>query len=1379
MHKFNLHPLAFFIILFFSSGTLGQTLSFNDYKIKALHDLPAKDVNCIFKDSKGFMWIGTLDGLHRFDGYTYKSYRVEESKNSISSNMIIAIDEDSKGNIWIGTYGKGICKLDPVKQIFTNYSTESTDNKIADDVTSLTVDNFDNIWTSNWFGAYRIKIDATNDKIKGIDVFNLSEEEQEDGNVVKTIHLDKSENLWIGTNTNIKRVINHNAPKNDIQFETYECFSGNICDYKDGILSAGFTINSILPNENGVYQIERISEEPVTSVLYQNGSIWTGSRQGVSCLKQINGQWQVAREFENDFTEFSLSSNIVTWMASDDLKQIWIGTRGGGVNTISQRPKPFQHFQHSQQAGSLPNNLTRCIFEDSHENLWLGSEEKGVALLRKNKSYTSNFQHIEINSFTNEDRVYAIEETYTPLSKKHKSLIWFGTSFPVFLAAYDPVSLQAIELPEFVNNLGFVFALEKENDSTLWAGTYGEGLYRLSLNQDGNIMDYKRFRPKNNDQNGLLSYIIRSIYKDSKGNLWIGTDKGLNLIEAKELQRESPRFEQFVIGKQKNQLPYDYILQIMESKNGDLYMGTMGGGMIKCHYSTFDKTYSFSNVSTKDNLPNNSIKSIVEDHSGFLWLASNEGLTHFNPIDGTVVNYNQDDGLQDNEFSEICGLKRQNGDIIFGGINGINVFNPSEIKSDKTKPKVFLTDFMILNKEVYPGEEHSGKIILDKSIEYTKNIELDYNQNSFSVGFVGLHFNAPQKNKYRYILEGFDKQWYKASPDYRMAKYTNIPAGDYTFKVMASNCDNIWVDQPTTLKIKVYPPAYRSKWAIALYILLILIISFILYRTSKLIANRKKELLMSKLEKNKVEELSRMKLQFFTNISHEFRTPLTLINAPLNELMDPKISLSAEDRNHNQKLIKQNVNVMMRLINQLMDFRKLDQNKLKLNLSKQDLSQFLSTIYDSFTPLAINKEIDYILELNPAFPPVWFDAQKFEKVIYNLLSNAFKFTPKGGHISIAYKLELNNQILITVKDTGDGIGQEEASHVFERYYQNSAKNKVNSGGTGIGLALSKGIVELHKGKIWFSSVETKGTSFFVRIPANEPSSNENEDINQEISDYSGSEYSSENIKQESLIITSEKADSNKPKVVIAEDNDELRNYLASKLLKHYQVFAAEDGMQGLELCIKHSPELLVTDVMMPNMNGIDLCNEVKNKEEISHIPVLLLTAKNSDEAKIEGYQIGADAYIAKPFNTDVLLANMEALIKNREQVRLRFQKEIEINPSIISNSPADVKFMDNILEIIEEHLSDSDFTVEQLSEIYGVSRIYLNRKIKALTGETSNQFMRNIRLKHAAELLKQNVLNVSEVTWKVGYNDLRTFRSRFKEKFGVSPSEYAKQFSRD
>jgi len=1353
------------------------------FGIRHLHDTPQNDVNTIYKDRNGFIWIGTLDGLFRYDGYSYKEYRVSDEKNNLSSNLIIKICEDQLGNIWVATFDKGICRLNPDTEQITCYQNTPENPSLfnSNDVNTMIIDRNNIIWTGNWYGVNRIEMDEQMEKIIHVEkIASPSNTSPNGSEMIQALLQDKNDNIWLGTSTKLYLFENPYSSSQDAHFKQFDLNGAALCESSSGLFIGGTDLKELVisGSKNApVYTVKPIANDYSRDLLYQDDILWAGGENGLFVYKKdSNGKMIQVCHFESDYSDKSLSSNIVYCIEPDDYGQIWVGTRSGGINILTKNQKPFYHYHHTNDKGSIASNFCRSIFEDSHENLWIGTEEGGVSLLKakKNKAYNDGFQHFTVNDIRRANRVYAIEELRLPHSQKHKSIIWLGTSNPQNLFALDGETFEAISLPPAVKDIGFIFAIEVQNDSTLWLGTYGYGLMKLKLDRDGEIKSFTRFQPDHKNPNSISSNIIRSILKDKKGNLWIGTDKGLNKLTPKELAKNQPKFTIYTKGETPGQLKHDYILQVFEASDGKIWIGTMGGGLFNYDENSSGNEVLFHQISLKDGLPNNSIKSIVEDERNNLWIATNRGLTKYNPRTKEITNYDVSAGLQDDEFAEICALRRKNGQVVFGGINGFNVFYPDQIKEDTISPKMFLTAFYVSNQKIEPGQEINGKVILSQTISKTKTIDLSFKENSFSIEFAALHYKSPFKNKYKYKLEGFDSDWIVAEASHRVAKYTNIPAGNYIFRVNGANSDNVWAEDEASLEIIIAPPFYRSTWAYFIYVLIIAIAIYINRRVSQIIRKRKKEILLARLEQKKTEEIAQMKFRFFTNISHEFKTPLTLIAAPLDKLIANNDSFDQDDRYKFYLLIKQNVNVMLRLINQLLDFRKLDQEKMKLRVERWNIVEFINSIYKSFELLAEKKNIRFNFEYSTPDIEAWIDADKLEKVIYNLLSNAFKFTPDGKTILIGLEEKREeNKLIIYVKDTGSGIDKEEKPHVFERYYQTEKKGNKTSGGTGIGLSLSKGLVELHQGFIYFQTAINEGTTFFVELKLGK------------------SHFTDDQIADETYVpqirntdhffefdYDDEKADhaANKrnKKILIAEDNDDLRLFLAEGFKNDFKVYDTDNGEEALELCKKHLPDLVISDVMMPKMNGIDLCHYIKSDETTCHIPVILLTARGTVESQLEGYKIGADNYLTKPFNFEVLKATVNSITKNRSYLQNKFQRGFDLNPSLIANTEMDQKLLEKLIRIIEENISDSEFWVENLAEKYGVSRIYLNRKIKALTGETTVQFMRNIRLKHAARLLEKQRYTVSEICCVVGYNDVKTFRKRFKEMFGVPPSEFGK-----
>lgn len=919
-----------------------------------------------------------------------------------------------------------------------------------------------------------------------------------------------------------------------------------------------------------------------------------------------------------------------------------------------------------------------------------------------------------------------------------------------------------------------------DRKGNVWIGTYGLfGLYILK--QEGGSKRLINF-PGSDQPGKLSSSNIRSILEDSYGNIWIGTDQGLNLVTPEEQAKEDPFFRVFKReAGNPGSISHNYILPIFQAKDGTIWVGTMGGGLNKMNYHSNPDSISFSAYTTANGLPNNSIKGILEDDYGSLWISSNKGLTRFDVKNDIFADFNISDGIQDYEFGELAACKRKSGELIFGGVNGINVYNPIEILNDMVAPKVALTDFQVLNQSVKAGEKVRGRVILEEGINHVAKVKLKYAENSFAIYFSSLHFSSPANNKFKYMLKGFDADWIHTGADKRFAKYTNLSPGKYTFMVLSSNNDGVWSNDPKVLEIMVVSPWWMSDLAMVVYVLLLIAMIWFFQRYSLIRIRQKNELLMEHFEREKIEELSQMKLRFFTNISHEFRTPLTLIIGPLDKLMKNWGALSEQQILKNFSVMRRNAAVLMNLINQLIDFRKLEQGKMKVNASYGDFIPFSRDVFNSFSELAANKSIEYVFTARKEELKVWFDVNILERVMYNLLSNAFKFTSENGRIEVIVDQE-QDHILLQVIDNGIGIPQEMQEHIFERFYQ---AKRINSSekSTGIGLSFIKGLVELHKGDIHFESEENNGSTFTVTLPKGNAHLTPDQ-MNSPLKD-SDKAVSIQQVEVDAIPVkvsdngTEEVHEGGKATILVIEDNFELAEFLSNNLSEKYNVHTAENGEIGLEMVYKLDPDVIVSDVMMPVKSGFEVCKAIKEDENFCHKIVIMLTAKTAEESKIEGYTAGADAYISKPFSLEILETRIANLLQSRAMLKEKFKSTLSVNPSEVTTTSIDEKFLKRVLTIVEQNISNSEFTVEQLASDFGTSKFNLNKKLKDLTGNTANSFIREIRLKRAAQLLSTGRYSVTDVTYEVGFSDLKYFRNCFKKAFNSSPSEFIRENKED
>ncbi|WP_446050486.1 ATP-binding protein, partial [Zobellia laminariae] len=827
-------------------------------------------------------------------------------------------------------------------------------------------------------------------------------------------------------------------------------------------------------------------------------------------------------------------------------------------------------------------------------------------------------------------------------------------------------------------------------------------------------------------------------------------------------------------------------LSLYQSTAGVLWVGTFGGGLNKFVPGKEGEEDTFVSYSIRDGLPNNVIKGILEDREGNLWLSTNMGLSKFNPKNETFKNYNESDGLQDNEFQELACVKRSDGEMLFGGINGFNAFYPEEISDNDQPAETVITDLLISNKSVRVGEKVNDNILLKKSINQIDNIQLSYEQNNFSFEFAALHYAAPLKNKFAYMLEGFDNDWVQTTSGKRFATYTNLEPGDYTFKVKASNNDGLWDKSPSEIKIKITPPIWQSSGAYLFYGLLVLGVLWLFWRYTFIRTSKKHQLELNHLEKAKSEEMQQVKLEFFTNISHEFRTPLTLIKGPLEYLRKDGSKVSQTKVQEQYNIMYKNTNYLLKLVNQLLDFRKIDQGKMHLVVRNSNVVEFIQEVGQPFQFLAHKQNVDFSISSTEDPLMSWFDHDALEKIMNNLLSNAFKYTPDGGHINVEISTEeatnitgQTKNVVIKVRDSGFGIAKNRVNTIFERFNTQDKKDRRNLQGAGIGLSFTKNLIELHQGSIVVKSKPNKGTDFVVRLPMDKETFMNIPEVS--IKEVSESDFLVRSSETESFAIgindeiLDEDVSKSRPKqpiLLIVDDNADIRTLVKQALDSEYVIYEAENGKQALKMAKSLMPNIILTDILMPVMNGTEFAEKLKTEKETSHIPIVMLTAKASEESEIENLKMGVEGYIRKPFDMELLQLTLSNILKQRDQLRRQFTRNITLQPTEITVTSVDESFLQTAIEIVEKHMMNTDFNVEMLVKEMGYSRSNLYMKFKEITGLSSSEFIRNIRLKRAVQLFEQSDLSVKEIMYKTGFNTASYFSKCFKKQFGVIPSEY-------
>ncbi len=1341
-------------------------------------------IKCVYRDSKGFVWFGTNSGLNRFDGYKIEIFRNSlTDSNAVADNSINAITEDSDGNLWIGT-GNGVSILNGETYKFRRLNLQPSVPLLCQDIayiTAMAADPEGNILTGTHNGLFFYNRKNNSFRHILIDEHSCSSPV----NNITAITHDRTGSFWIGTTNGF--LIKYNTGSNS--FEKFESFRQS--------------------NES-TGSISRLFAD-------DNSNLWIADKNGLHLFTIGDKSWNLDFQKRNGEVFRKLQ---FTGIDQDIDGQIWVSTDGTGVFIID--PENFRIVNITNlpySIGALSSDGISSLYCDESGIVWLGTAKKGVDFYKKNvrKFRLLRNYPTDDNSLSNND-VDCITEDY-------KGNIWIGTNG----GGLNYYNRKTRSFRHYFSNPGkanslssnIIVSLYEDSDRKIWIGTYFGGLNSLDP-ETGEITVY---RHNENDSTSLSDDRVWGICEDSNKNLWIATlTSGINLFD-----RKTGKFKRFNTAN--SPICFNYINSIAIDENDNLWLSSANGlifydpkqNRAKCYYSNTETTTSLSDnhiVSTfkdsrglfwictnnglnlmgqendqfrvfreEDGLPSNSVLRILEDNDSILWISTRNGISKLiitgmdlaDSLTFRFVNYGMSDGLQGKEFNETAAWATRDGELWFGGTDGLNAFYPSEIIEDTTSTKLLFTGFRIFNKTVKHGEEINNRILLEKPVFNTDRIVLKYKENSFTIDFVVLNFFYPEKNRYAYNLEGFNDKWIETDGKENFANFSNLNNGNYTFRLKGTNSDGIWNKDFVTLKIRVLPPFWKSWYAYITYILLISsLLSFLRYLTLS------RERLKSRMEQEVIEsqhihEIDALKIRFFTNISHEFRTPLTLILSPVEKLLD-QLRDRPEEKYLN--LIKQNARRLLLMVNQLLDFRKMEVQGFGLNPSFGDIINFIREAVSSFNDLSEQKHIGLIFHSEIKELNTWFDKDKLEKIMFNLLSNAFKFTPERGRVSVIIlpgtkvslldengNTERISHLRIKVEDTGIGIPADKIDKLFTKYYQLETSVSGEQG-SGIGLSLVKEFVTLHEGDIYVESEPCKGTCFTIIIPV---SNDEN------LSETSNTGNDKASVMQMDPFLVkqaTDKADTfeSKPTLLIAEDNDDLRFYIKDNLKNHYDVYEAANGGEALAIIRKVVPDLIISDIIMPGIDGMELCRIVKTGRDTCHIPFIILTARSTEQEQFEGLETGADDFIIKPFSFQILEAKINNLINLRKKLRQVLYNNLRIEPHDITITSLDEKFIRKALDLVEKNMSKPDYTVEELSRDLGISRTLLYKKILALTGKPPLEFIRTLRLKRAAQLLQKSQLNVSEIAFRVGFNDPKYFRKHFKSEFGVLPSRYAEKF---
>ena len=1368
-----LYKLGFFISFMLFNFTLLSATEEVIYNLKfkqlsAPHSLPTNEVQKVYQDRDGFIWFATRNGLCQYNGYETTLYKSNlYSPDLLTTNSITCLVDDNNNNLWIGT-SEGLNVMDKRTGEIKKYKAPSISNNV---VSALCVTRDNTLWVGTDNGLCRY--------VPEKDTFVVCGDEFGDGRLryvtIKSLLEDSDGDLWIGTwaqglfrySPSTDKVVVY--PKINEQYSSHVIYEDSNKDILVGSWGYGlFKLRNPKDMENVSYQ----------SFLHENGddsslsdnivydiaedinthTLWVGTRSGLSILRLDESSSFI--NYKSGKSDYRIPSDEVNSIMRDSQKNMWIGAIGGGVLMADTRQPAFALHTLNFGDEDIPVTSVRTLFADSDQNLWIGVGTYGLARREYVTGELKMYSHIpEFSGVKDLPSLFAV------VQRKKSGDIWFGM-YNGGIYVYrkgEKVKHLTTKNSAFLTS-DCVSALYEDYEGNCWIGTRGGIGVRLS---DGT--DY-RFETMNfNDSLSAGWIYVRDIVQDMDNSVWLATSNfGVIHITGDVRQPSTLKYENYSFHNRK--LITNTVLCMHIDRFGRLWAGTEGGGLYLYNRSTGqfeEKTRTYS-------IPGDVIVSIEEDKSGNLWLGTVSGLVKLYVVavgnDFSTRIYTSADGLQDNFIvNSSCS---RDGELFFGGHKGYNSFFPDKMEIPSQETNFLITDIKIFNHSFKNLPVELQQKISPVMPTYTSKIELPYKYNNFSIEFAALTYKNPELNRYAYRLQNFDRDWQYTDADRRFAYYNNLPSGTYTFQLKATNENGEWSGYVREFTVVVLPPFWATWWAYLLYMVLVLVIGVLIYRTIKKRILLQNALRLREMEKAKAEELNHAKLQFFTNITHELLTPLTIISATVDEL-----KTQAPSHNDLYTVMNSNIQRLIRLLQQILEFRKAETGNLKLRVSPGDLAAFVRTGTESFKPLVKKRKIHFSLLCDPESIVGYFDIDKLDKIMYNLLSNAAKYNKEDGFIQVtlSYDEEDREFVLLRVKDNGKGISREKQATLFKRFYEGDYR-KFNTIGTGIGLSLTKDLVTLHGGTISVESEVDHGTEFIVRIPI-ERSYYDEEQIDDEVISLRQTAIDYEDTPEDVIAEVQELA-TKANSILLVEDNEELLNLMTKLLGREYNVFTAENGKEGIIVLENEDVDLIVSDIMMPEMDGIEFCKYVKGHLEISHIPVILLTAKNKEEDRAEAYEIGADAFISKPFNLTVLHARIRNLLKYKARMAHDFKNQIVFEVKDLNYTSLDEDFIQRAINCVNNHLEDPNFDQAQFADEMLTSKSTLYKKLKSLAGLNTSSFIRNVRLKAACRIMEEKGINirVSELAYAVGFNDPKYFSSCFKKEFGMLPSEYIERF---
>lgn len=1358
MRKYTLSLVFFLYILFTIYPFTIQ--SKNDYRFRTFSPEGGfyyDGVKSIKQDANGFIWILMDNDLYRFDGYQYKRYYTYFKDLDASSRWLFNdMDFDSSGHLLVATHN-GLYQY--------NNNNDSFTKLLDSNISGLKIDKRDNIWVRR--EGLLMKYDAQLKEWKPV--------EYEGKTLSAANYFDGDNSKWFIAS--IKGEIyeydySKNAVKKVFSFpSTFYIQTIRKTDNKLWVLVSDqglfrIDINTWKIEEHFDFFYQQDNDHVLARMFHidKNGQIWIATQRGLYILNPQTKEYTLHQHSKSE--PFSLPDNSIWTISEDKQHNIWIGTYSGGLCYVNLDEK-VSFKTYTPDKGQLNHNLVSGFAEDAHY-LWIASEGGGLNRMDKKTEQFSYYRnHADVNSLA--------YDNIKSLAMDSNKNLWIS----MFRGGLDYYDQKANRFTHFKkekeneNSLLFndLRKIVLESDSGLWIA-YQLNKLVISFYSFSN----KTFTHYYFDESDS-SYFIYDICKDSSNNLWIITHKKIyrmNITTHLVVEVPLTLSNSFYLNAQ----------TIAADNDNNIWIGTIGNGLVK--YDTRTSKFSVFEGILKFNA--SSIYSLCADDDDNMWMGTDNGLFRYNPVDSTFFRFDKKDGVQGQVYYPLSSLRSKDGNLYFGGSDGFTRVNPHRISSNTFKPRAIISDFWVDNISVKPYTENSEEVIET----FNDEIILDHNQVNFGFHFSSDNYLIPEKNRFRFRLKGYDDRWIEVDASSRSAFYSKVPPGEYTFEVVTANNDGLWNETPTVVKIKRLPAPWLSWQAYVIYCLLLAGLVFVVLRYYNQQKKLKLQIYLDQVDKNKKEEIHQAQLRFFTNISHDFRTPLSLILAALDKLRLEGL------KEYYYHLLNNNAQRLLNLVNELMDFRTVENGKMKLHIQSVDLNDFIQKVAFDFQDYAKQRNISFDIITDNSLPPsVLADKQVMEKIVMNLLHNAFKYTKDGGHVSIEVypsrdsftsmyengftidsEVESGERYAIVVRDSGIGISKDSIENVFERFYKVKTVNFDSHLGTGIGLALVKSLVLLHKGSISIYSERGKGTDMIVSFSINGSVYKAEDLVKDEPAEcttlnapvYMDEEHTENNV---GMPITDNILLRDKKRILIAEDNDDLRKLIAESLQLHYEVIEAAHGAIAYKLLEDMEIDLIISDIMMPEMDGITLCRKVKNDINISHIPFILLTAKIGLESKLEGADSGADVYFEKPIDFNLLKLTIQNILKRQQQLKEYYAKNYFVDSSELSTNQQDNKFLKKFIDILDQNIDQPEMDVNYIASELSMSRSKLYSKIKSMTDKSIVEFILSYRLRKAARLIVEEDISMREVMEQIGIESQSYFTRTFKKEFGDTPTAFA------